>query len=42
MLKKRLTRLRQLGGCFGEGCKVQGGYDFVGDNGEPACPSFAQ
>ncbi|KAL0941726.1 serine endopeptidase (subtilase) [Colletotrichum truncatum] len=21
-----------LGGCFGEGCKVAGGYDFVGDN----------
>ncbi|KLU92474.1 minor extracellular protease vpr [Magnaporthiopsis poae ATCC 64411] len=23
---------RNLGGCFGEGCKVAGGYDFVGDN----------
>ncbi len=21
-----------LGGCFGAGCKVAGGYDFVGDN----------
>ncbi|KAL8294686.1 hypothetical protein RB597_007713 [Gaeumannomyces tritici] len=23
---------RNLGGCFGEGCKVARGYDFVGDN----------
>ena len=24
--------LPALGGCFGNGCKIAGGYDFVGDN----------
>lgn len=27
-----------LGGCFGQGCKISFGYDFTGDQGDPAFP----
>lgn len=32
--------LPDLGGCFGSGCKVAGGYDFVNDDADPADDNY--